>query len=189
MYPGTYAEQHPDRAAFIMASTGEVVTYREFEARSNQLAHLLRAHGLGLLDHYSVFMENNDRYMEACAAGERAGLYWTPVNSYLTAEELAYIVNNSGSTVLITSRAKREIVLAALPDCPSLSLVLVVDEPGGSGDDRVRDYATAICTFSTTRCSRSRRVSRAPSGSPQRPRSAITTIRRRPPRPLRPMER
>ena len=43
MYPGDYAKQHPDRAAFIMASTGETVTYSEFEARTNQLAHLLRA--------------------------------------------------------------------------------------------------------------------------------------------------
>ena len=45
MYPGKYATQHPDRPAFIMASTGEAVSYREFEARSNRLAHLLRAHG------------------------------------------------------------------------------------------------------------------------------------------------
>ena len=82
MYPGEYAEQHPDRPAFIMASTGESVSYREFEERSNRLAHLLRAHGLERLDHYSIFMENNDRYLEACAAGERAGLYYTCVNSY-----------------------------------------------------------------------------------------------------------
>jgi long-chain acyl-CoA synthetase len=69
MYPGDYAKQHPDRAAFIMASTGEAVTYHEFEARTNQLAHLLRAEGLVPLDHYSVFMENNSRCLEACAAG------------------------------------------------------------------------------------------------------------------------
>ena len=30
MYPGNYATQHPDRAAFIMASTSEAVSYREF---------------------------------------------------------------------------------------------------------------------------------------------------------------
>ncbi len=144
MYAGRYAEMHPDRPAFIMASTGEAVSYREYEARSNQLAHLLRAEGLEPLDHYSVFMENNDRYLEACAAGERSGLYWTPVNSYLTAEEVAYIVDNSRSKVLITSRSKREIALAALVHCPDVSLVLVVDDPGGADDDRVRDYATAI---------------------------------------------
>ncbi|MDX2378715.1 MAG: AMP-binding protein [Acidimicrobiia bacterium] len=148
MYPGRHAELHPDRPAFIMAATGESVTYRDYEQRCNRLARLLRDHGLEPLDHYSVFMENNDRYLEACAAGERAGLYWTPINSYLTAEEVAYIVGNSRSKVLITSRAKREIALAVLAQCPELTLLLIVDEPGGADDDRVRDYASAIAEHS-----------------------------------------
>ena len=92
MYPGHYAELHPDRPAFVMASTGESVTYREFEERANRLAHLLRDHGLEREDHYSIFMENNDRYLEACSAGHRIGQYYTCINSYLTAEEVAYIV-------------------------------------------------------------------------------------------------
>ena len=71
MYPGQYAHDHPDRPAFIMASTGEAVTYREYEARANQLAHLFRSLHLERLGHYSIFMENNDRYLESCAAGER----------------------------------------------------------------------------------------------------------------------
>ena len=150
MYSGKYLQEHPDRPAFVMASTGETVSYREFEARSNQLAHLLRAAGLAPLDHYSVFMENNDRYLEACGAGERAGLFYTCVNSYLTAEEVAYIVDNSDSRVLITSVAKREVALAALADCPKLEMVLVVDEPGDSGDPRVHDYASSIADQPTT---------------------------------------
>ena len=51
-------------------------------------------------------MENNSRYLECCGAGERSGLYYTCINSYLTADELAYIVNNSAARVLITSRAQ-----------------------------------------------------------------------------------
>ena len=74
MYAGQHAIDHASRAAFIMAATGETVTYAELEARSNRLAHLLRAHGLTRLDHYSIFMENNNRYLESCGAGERAGL-------------------------------------------------------------------------------------------------------------------
>jgi long-chain acyl-CoA synthetase len=150
VYAGEYLERNPDRPAFIMASTGEAVSYREFEGRANALAHLLREHGLRRLDHYSIFMENNDRYLEACGAGERAGLYYTCVNSYLTAEEVAYIVDNSESKVLITSRAKRDVALAAAADCPRLSLILVVDDPGGATDDRVRDYVTAIAQHPTT---------------------------------------
>ena len=48
-------------------------------------------------------MENNERYLEACAGGERAGLYYTCVNSFLTPEEVAYIVDNCEARVLITS--------------------------------------------------------------------------------------
>ena len=143
MYPGQYAQQHPDRPAFVMASTGLAVTYREYEERCNRLAHLLRRHGLQREDHISIFMENHERYLEACGAGERAGLYYTCINSYLTAEEVAYIVDNSDSQVLIASRAKREIALEAAADCPKVTLLLIVDEPGDSGDDRVRDYVTA----------------------------------------------
>jgi len=77
MYPGPFATQNPDRPAFIMASTGEEVSYKEFEARSNRLARLFRNQGLTRTDHYSIFMENNNRYLECCAAGERSGLYYT----------------------------------------------------------------------------------------------------------------
>ncbi len=130
MYPGEHAGRHPDKPAFIMAESGEVVTYGEFEARCNRLAHLLRKHGLKRLDHYAIFMENNARYLEACGAGERTGLYYTCVNSFLTADELAYIVNNSESRILITSEARREVALAALEQCPDVRLCVVVDGPG-----------------------------------------------------------
>ena len=130
MYPGKHAAQHPNRLAVVMAGSGETLTYGELEARSNRLAHLLRARGLGRLDHYSIYMENHARYVECCAAGERSGHYYTCVNSFLTVEELAYILNNSQSKVLITSQAKREVALGALPLCPKVELCLVVDGPG-----------------------------------------------------------
>ena len=144
MYPGKYATTHPDRAAFIMASTGEAVSYAEFEGRSNRLAQLLRAKGLVHEDHYSVFMENNNRYLEACAAGERAGLYYTCINSFLTAEEVAYIIQNSESQVLITSVAKQEVALAAAASCPQLKLILVVDGDPNNLSGICQDYAKAV---------------------------------------------
>jgi long-chain acyl-CoA synthetase len=149
MYPDRHAVAHPDRPAFIMASTGEAVTYRDFEARANRLAHLLRGHGLQRLDHFSVFMENNDRYLECCAAGERTGLYYTCVNSYLTADEVAYILTNSESKVLVTSRAKLEVARAALEQCPHVTLCLVVDggAAAASPDGRYADFATATAAF------------------------------------------
>ena len=142
MYAGRHARERAGQAAFIMAGSGETVTYAEYEARTNRLARLLRAHGLKRLDHYSIFMENNSRYLESCGAGERSGLYYTCINSYLTPDELAYIVNNSESKAVITSRAKRDVAMAAIRQCPKVTLCLIVD---GTGDDGpFVDYATAV---------------------------------------------
>ena len=74
-------------------------------------------------------MENNAHYLVTNAAGERAGLYYTCINSFLTAQELAYIVDNSDSLVLITSREKRDVAAQALALCPKLRLGLIVDAP------------------------------------------------------------
>ena len=150
MYAGHYAARHPERPAFIMASTGEAVSYRDYEARTNRLAHLLRSEGLQRLDHYAIFMENNARYLESCGAGERSGLYYTCVNSFLTADELAYILNNSESQVLITSRSKAEVAYKALEQCPRVRLCLVTEGPADAvlpaqaGHARVLDFAASV---------------------------------------------
>jgi long-chain acyl-CoA synthetase len=133
MYPGLRAAIRPNQAAIIMAPSGETVTYAELERRSNRLAHLLRASGLCRLGHYAVFMDNNARYAECCSAGERAGLYYTCVNSYLKPDELAHILDDSESKILITSTAKCDIALAALALCPRIERCLVVDGPGDGG--------------------------------------------------------
>jgi len=132
MYTGKHAYLRPLQPAFIMAGSGEAVTYRELEMRENRLAHLFRKLGLKRLDHYAIFMENNSRYLEACGAGERSGLYYTCVNSYLTPVELAYIVNNSQSRVLITSVAKLDVAREALKECPKVELCIVADGAGES---------------------------------------------------------
>lgn len=145
MYAGKYVELNPERPAFVMADSGVAVTYREFEQRTNQLAHLLRDKGLKAFDHFSIFMENNDRYLECCGAGERSGLYYTCVNSYLQDEELAYILQNSESKILITSAAKLEVAMAAVNDCPAIELVLVVG--ADADDERYQNFDEAVAGY------------------------------------------
>ena len=154
MYAGNYAQQHADRPAFIMATSGESLPYAELEIRSNRLAHLLRAQGLQRLDHYAIFMENNSRFIEACMAGERTGLYYTCVNAFLTADELAYILNNSESQLLITSAEKLAVVRQALADCPNVKLCLVVgggaEAVGQVGAATLQDYDAALADLPGT---------------------------------------
>src|ERR1700751_557936 len=148
MDPGVHAKIRANQPAFIMAQTGVAVTYAELEQRTTRLAHFLRSRGLKRLDHYAIFMENNDRYVESCGAGERAGLYFTCVNSFLTAGELAYIVNNSESRILITSLAKLDVAREAIKECPDIELCIVADGPGES--DRIVGLEDAIKDLPST---------------------------------------
>ena len=113
-----------------MAGSGETLTHGRLRTRVNKLAHLLRAAGLRRGDHFAIFMENHPRYLECGTAGARSGLYFTNVNCFLTAAEVAYILNNSESQVLITSQSRRAVALEALRECPNVRLCLVVDGAG-----------------------------------------------------------
>ena len=113
MYPGVHAERHPDQPALIMASSGATLTFGEFEANANRLAHLYRSLGLRRGYHVAMYMENHLRYFETMAAAERCGLYYTCINSFLTAEEVAYIVDDCDAKVFITTRTKVGVAAAA----------------------------------------------------------------------------
>ena len=103
MYPGTYAAEAPDRAAAVMADTGETLSYGDLERRSVQLAHVLHEAGLRPGDVVALLTENNLRAFEVYWAAMRSGLYITAVNWHLKPDEIAYIVNDSGATALIVS--------------------------------------------------------------------------------------
>jgi long-chain acyl-CoA synthetase len=133
----------PSHPAIIMAQSGETITHGELEARANKVAHLLRAAGLKRSDHCAIFMANHPRYIECGFGAQRAGLYYTNVNSYLTSGELAYIVNNSLSQVLITSQSHLAVARQALSECSDVKLCLVVDGPGGGEAIQNLDEATA----------------------------------------------
>lgn len=124
-----HAEATPDKPAFIMAGSGETVTYAQLEARSNQVAHLLRSLGIQAGDHIAVYMENHPRFFEICWGAKRAGLYYTAISSYLTADEVAYIVNDSGARLFISTDYKAEVAAAVPAQCPKLEHCLLV---GGS---------------------------------------------------------
>ncbi|MCR5878832.1 acyl-CoA synthetase [Phenylobacterium sp. J367] len=114
MHPATHAKTHPDRPAYIMAGSGETVTYRELDERSNQGAHLFRSLGLKPGDVIALFMDNHPRYFEIAWAAQRSGLYYTCISSKLTAGEVEYIVGDCGAQVLIASPGVGE-VAAELP--------------------------------------------------------------------------
>jgi acyl-CoA synthetase (AMP-forming)/AMP-acid ligase II len=103
MHPSVHATTQPDKPAFIMAATGETVTYRQLEERSNQGAQLFRSLGLKVGDGIAIFMENNVHYLPLCWAAQRSGLYFTCISSRLTAGEVDYIVKDCTAKIFISS--------------------------------------------------------------------------------------
>jgi long-chain acyl-CoA synthetase len=97
------AEATPDKPAVIMHPSGTVVTFGELEARANQLAHHFRSAGLVEGDAVAMLMENGEHVHAVMWAARRAGLYYVPINTHLTAAEVAYIVDNSGAKAIVGS--------------------------------------------------------------------------------------
>ncbi|MCY1220326.1 crotonobetaine/carnitine-CoA ligase [compost metagenome] len=89
-YLGDFAA--PQKAAVINAATGEQLSYRELDERSNRLAQFLYSSGLRRGDRVAVVLENHMRFFEIAWAALRSGLLLVAVNRYLTADECAAAV-------------------------------------------------------------------------------------------------
>ncbi len=122
MHPYIHAQKFPEKPAYIMAGSGETVTYRQLDDQSNRIAQLFRSLGLEAGDHIALFLENHPRYFEICWGAQRSGLIYTAISSRLTAEEVAYIVGDCGAKLFVTSKylaeraAELEPMLAGVPN-------------------------------------------------------------------------
>ncbi|TKJ25739.1 acyl-CoA synthetase [Blastococcus sp. CCUG 61487] len=104
MYPGTWAQQTPDKTAIVMAGSGRSLTYKELDDNSRRTAHFLRdTLGLKTGDSIVVLSDNVPETLELYWSGVRIGLYVTFANSHLAAPEADYIIENSGARALFVS--------------------------------------------------------------------------------------
>ena len=124
LHPVRHAETTPDKPAYIMAATGETVTYAQLNARANQGAHLLRSLGLKRGDGIAVLMDNSARYLEVLWAAERSGVYCTCIASKLTAGEAAYIVRDGNCRLLIAGHGVAGVAGSLGPMLPDLDLLM-----------------------------------------------------------------
>ena len=113
MHPAHHAKTHPDKPAYIMAYSGETVTYGELDARSNQGAHLFRSLGMQTGDSVAFFIDNHPPNYHLIWAAQRSGLRYTCLSSKLTTGEVEYIVKDCEAKVFVASIATAETALAA----------------------------------------------------------------------------
>ena len=145
-HPSLHATTAPDKPAYVIAETGETLTYGELDHRSNQGAQLFVKLGLKPGDHVAFLLENGLRFAEICWAAQRAGLIYTAISRYLKADEVAYIVRDCGAKVFIASPAGAEQTrgLAGAADAPALFMT------GGAAPD-FRDWDAEVAAQPETR--------------------------------------
>ena len=131
-HPSIHARTTPDKPAYLMAGSGEALTYRELDERSNRGAQLFRVLGLRHGDHIALMMENGLPFMEVCWAAQRCGLYYTAISTWLTRDEIAYIVADCGARVLVVSPAVMRSMGSAAVASIAGAARLFVTGPGGS---------------------------------------------------------
>jgi long-chain acyl-CoA synthetase len=127
----------PAKPAVIMADGSRVLTYRQLDERSRQVSRLLAAHGIGPRDHIAVLMVNRPEYFEVAWGAQRRGVYWTPVNWHLTADEAGYIVRDCGAQVLFASPETAEVAAHLAAQRPGLRAYVA---GAGTGDEATDRY-------------------------------------------------
>ncbi len=111
------------QATALVADAG-TRSFAQLNARCNQLVRALRERGLQAGDGVALMCSNRIEFAEVFWATRRAGLRVTPINWHLTAEEAAYIVNDSDAKALFLDARFAHLAdgLAAHTDCTSIAI-------------------------------------------------------------------
>ncbi len=131
-------------------------TYAELDDAVSRAARALRDTGLAHGDRVAAYGHNSDAYLIAFLACARAGLVHVPVNQNLTGDDLAYLLGQSGSALVLTDpdlagrlpAGTRTLALRDTGD--SLLARLAATEPYDGDEPRAEDLAQLLYTSGTT---------------------------------------
>ena len=128
MHPINHAAARPDHAAIINATTGDTVSYGELDAFANRMARWLREHGAQRGTRVGLLLENRPLYLQLVWSAQRMGAMLVPVATRLTAPEIAYILEDAESSLLLTSQAFGDVTEELARIMPDLTIVDVDSE-------------------------------------------------------------
>jgi fatty-acyl-CoA synthase len=95
------AELTPDRVALREVASGQSYTFAQLNARVNRACHFLQKLGVQKGEVVSLLAHNSVVTIDLLYAATKIGAIFAPLNWRLVADELAYIVQDCGSKVLI----------------------------------------------------------------------------------------
>jgi len=131
-------------------------TYEELDDAVSRAASVLLGQGLAPGDRVGSYGHNSDAYLIAFLACARAGLVHVPVNQNLTGDDLAYLVGQSGSALVLadpdlTGRLADDVRTLPLRDAEDSLLALLASAPAYDGPEpRTEDLVQLLYTSGTT---------------------------------------
>ncbi|MBF8266469.1 MAG: AMP-dependent synthetase and ligase, partial [Dehalococcoidia bacterium] len=85
-------------------------TFSELNTHANSLVQGLHRLGLKTGDRLAILADNCPEYIETIFAAAKAGLVIVPINTRLREEDIAFIIQDSGASVLILSEGCWELI-------------------------------------------------------------------------------
>jgi fatty-acyl-CoA synthase len=131
-------------------------TYDELDTAVSRAASVLLDQGPAPGDRVAAYGHNSDAYLIAFLACARAGLVHVPVNQNLTGDDLAYIVGQSGSSLVLTdpdlaARLPHGVRMLPLRDADDSLLARLPGAPAYDGPEpRAEDLVQLLYTSGTT---------------------------------------
>ncbi|AKJ14991.1 acyl-CoA synthetase [Streptomyces incarnatus] len=131
-------------------------TYEELDDAVSRAASVLLTQGLTPGDRVGAYGHNSDAYLIGFLACARAGLVHVPVNQNLTGDDLAYLVGQSGSTLVLADpdlagRLPGGVRVLPLRDTAGSLLDRLAGTPPYDGPEpRTEDLVQLLYTSGTT---------------------------------------
>jgi long-chain acyl-CoA synthetase len=98
-----HAQERPQEPA--LTDEWGITTWSELNSRVNRLAGALRGLGLQTGDTIALHSRNRREYLELMAAAGHIGLIYVLVNWHWTADELRYVLQDSGARALFSEQS------------------------------------------------------------------------------------
>ncbi|WP_108610417.1 AMP-binding protein [Aminobacter sp. MSH1] len=103
MHPSIHAAVNPEKVALVDGDTGMTMTYGQLDNELNRWATELRTRGVTRGDRVAIMLPNIPEFFSVIWAVQSIGVEYTPINSHLTASEVARIILHSGARTFISS--------------------------------------------------------------------------------------
>ena len=136
------AATRPDQECLVFRD--KRFTWAQVTERTRRLANYLASQGLGCRversaianwetgqDHLAIYLHNGNEYLESMLGAWKARVAPFNVNYRYVAEELAYLLNDSGASCIVIHSRFTPLLAEVLPGLPRLKVIIQVPDASG----------------------------------------------------------